>query len=224
MATNLNYLIRVDTIGPLPAGEKSNLNTALIAFDYDGEGPSDDGEVYTFDDFDGVEGSSFDTDEQDILKGALSQDRVERIKAVKIDTASLQDVIDNDNDWFAIVINGESELEDWTTASDLEARDKILIVSEEHEDASGLKTFDSSDPDNQFYFAHNDETDGFYIAASATAKILAFDPDDDKRNGAGKISKAQKFRITTVRNALRSSMETTTYSACIVGLISLRKV
>lgn len=178
MDTNFDFLVNVDISGVQRGGDVKNFTTALIVFDgvYGG--------VDVFESKEAVYSSTYSGDQQDMLGLALSQSGVSRVLAAEVGSSTtLQDVLDDNPNWFAAVFADEDS-QALQLFEDLWGSDYLL--------AYGVDT-DGDDPDPQgdtfsniIAFAHDGfagdgepvESDLAYrLAVAATVKYLAFDAD-----------------------------------------------
>lgn len=178
MDTNFDFLVNVDISGVQRGGDVKNFTTALIVFDgvYGG--------VDVFESADDVASSAYTSDQKAILDLALKQSGVSRILAAEVGVGTtLQDVLDDNADWFAVVF-AYDDSQGSQLFEDVWGSDYLL--------AYGVDTDgDNPDPQGDTYsniiaFAHDGYTgDGnpvdsdmaHKLAVAATVKYLAFDAD-----------------------------------------------
>lgn len=178
MSTNFDFLVDVDISGVQQGGDVKNFTTALIVFDgvYGG--------VDVFESADDVASSTYTGDQKAILDLALKQSGVSRILAAEVGAGTtLQDVLDDNEAWFAVVFADEDS-QSSQLFSDVKGSDYLL--------AYGVDTDGDTPPSvdgtysNIVAFAHDgftgdgNATDGslaYKLAAAATVKYLAFDAD-----------------------------------------------
>lgn len=178
MDTNFDFLVNVDISGVQRGGDVKNFTTALIVFD------GTFGGVDVFESIEDVVSSSYTSDQKSILGDALKQSGVSRILAAEVaGGTTLQDVLDDNPNWFAAVFADEDSQAS-QLFEDLWGSDYLL--------AYGVET-DGDAPDDQgdmfsniIAFAHDGymgdgvsaESEQVYrLAVAAMVKYLAFDAD-----------------------------------------------
>lgn len=176
MATNLDYLVRVDLVRTPSSVQQANFVTALIAFAEDADSSSaDNNKVQEFRTAQEVDSSTiFDSIQKAYIRGALAQDRVASVKAVCGGSSLVyEDIAENDNDWFIVVVDeGDVNLQ---FVQDCVAEGKGVAIGYTIADGATIAPVDPLYTDEVIAFA--DDDDGFDYAIREVAHVLGFDAD-----------------------------------------------
>lgn len=178
MDTNFDFLVNVDISGVQRGGDTKNFTTALIVFD------GTYGGVDVLESADDVDSSGYASDQKNILTIALAQSGVSRVLAAEVGAGTtLQDVLDDNPDWFAVVFADEDS-QSSQLFDDVKGSDYLLAYGVDTDGDSPPSTDDTYS--NIIAFAHDGfagdgepvESDLAYrLAVAATVKYLAFDAD-----------------------------------------------
>lgn len=178
MDTNFDFLVNVDISGVQRGGDTKNFTTALIVFD------GVFGGVDVLESADDVASSGYTSDQKAILDLALKQSGVSRILAAEVAVGTtLQDVLDDNAAWFAVVF-GDEDSQSSQLFDDVKGSDYLLAYGVDTDGDNPPSTDDTYS--NIIAFAHDGYTgDGnavdselaYKLAVAATVKYLAFDAD-----------------------------------------------
>lgn len=178
MDTNFDFLVNVDISGVQRGGDTKNFTTALIVFD------GTYGGVDVIESLNDVAALGYTNVQMGLLALALMQSGVSRILAAEVGVGTtLQDVLDDNPEWFAVVFADEDS-QSSQLFDDVKGSDYLL--------AYGVDTDGDNPPSvddtysNIIAFAHDgymgdgdpvDSNMAYGLAVAAMVKYLAFDAD-----------------------------------------------